>query len=210
MTPTIQSLLNHLLFQSGTVQDLGLFHGKTGIAMALYLYARQTADTLVEDCAWELLSSVYDGIHSDMPLGLERGLAGIGYGVTLLCREGILEGDLNSILSEVDAKIMERDPRRVTDFSVRTGVRGLQLYLDLRQQTQGTLESFDPQYLVELRQRIAGTDTTPFRPLELMDILHKPSFPMEDYAGKPTGIDAGSGWYLLDSVNPSVSGHERN
>lgn len=63
MTPTIQSLLNHLLFQSGSVHDLGLFHGKTGIAMALYLYARQTADALVEDCAWELLNDYsYDGV----------------------------------------------------------------------------------------------------------------------------------------------------
>ena len=68
------------------MQELGLFHGKMGVVVALYLYADAYGDEVMREYAWELFQQVYDGVHTDMPVGLERGLAGIGYGTTLLCK----------------------------------------------------------------------------------------------------------------------------
>ena len=36
---------------------------------------------------------IYDGIYSNMPIGLEYGLAGIGYGTTILYKRGLVDCD---------------------------------------------------------------------------------------------------------------------
>ena len=121
MKKDIDKIADYLLLRSADMQDVGFFHGKTGVVAALYLYADAGGDDVLRDFAWELFQQVYDGVHTEMPLGLERGLAGIGYATAWLCRRGLLEGSLNDTLADIDAKIMEHDPRRLTDMSVRTG-----------------------------------------------------------------------------------------
>ena len=86
-------------------------------------YAKRYSDSYIEEYAWDLLQQVYDGVYADMPIGLEFGLAGIGYATALLYEKGWIECDLNGVLSDIDSKIMERDPRRITDFSARTGAK---------------------------------------------------------------------------------------
>lgn len=123
MKKEMDKIADYLLLRSSYMQELGLFHGKMGVVVALYLYADAYGDEVMREYAWELFQQVYDGVHTDMPVGLERGLAGIGYGTTLLCKRGLVECSLNDILEDIDRKIMERDPRRLTDMSVRTGGR---------------------------------------------------------------------------------------
>ena len=142
MKKEMDKIADYLLLRSSYMQELGLFHGKMGVVVALYLYADAYGDEVMREYAWELFQQVYDGVHTDMPVGLERGLAGIGYGTTLLCKRGLVECSLNDILEDIDRKIMERDPRRLTDMSVRSGVRGLMLYLDLRQSVEA-VATFD-------------------------------------------------------------------
>ena len=134
-----------------------------------------------------------------MPIGLENGLTGTGYGTSLLCKLGLVECDLNAVLEDVDTKIMERDPRRISDFSVRSGVGGLLLYLALRQSTGEPLLTFDNQYLTELESATAGR--LKLNPnTSLLDLLNKPSFGVDDYIEKPVGIDGGSAYYILNDI----------
>ena len=104
----MDKIADYLLLRSSYMQELGLFHGKMGVVVALYLYADAYGDEVMREYAWELFQQVYDGVHTDMPVGLERGLAGIGYGTTLLCKRGLVECSLNDILEDIDRKIMER------------------------------------------------------------------------------------------------------
>lgn len=188
MNTEIRKITDYLLLKSSYMQDIGLFHGKMGIVVALYAYADRYHDKLMEEYAWDLFQQVYDGVHVDMPIGLECGLAGIGYGTTLLRERGWVECDLNVILADIDAKIMECDPRRMTDFSVRSGAGGLLLYLALRRRVDGSLLTFDDQYLAELQSVTANKIV--FNPaIHIVDILNEPSFMISDYIEKPVGID---------------------
>lgn len=47
-----------------------------------------------------------------------------------LIKDGILSKDHYRVLKEIDRKIMERDLKRITDFSLRTGFEGISLYLN--------------------------------------------------------------------------------
>ncbi len=161
----------------------------------MYLYADAWHDNFMREYAWELFQQVYDGVHTDMPIGLERGLAGIGYGTTLLCKRGLVKCSLNDILADIDTKIMERDPRRLTDRSVHTGTRGLMMYLELRKSVEA-VTTFDNCYLRELQDMMAGYKM-PSEDLHIMNVLSEPAFAETDYLEKPLDIDGGSAYYIL-------------
>lgn len=199
MKKELRKIADYLLLNSQYMQNLGLFHGKMGIVVALYAYANKYDDKLLEEYAWDLFQQVYEGVHSNMPMGLEYGLTGIAYGTTLMCEQGWVECDLNDILADIDAKIMEYDPRRITDFSMRSGAGGLWLYLALRQKTSGSILTFDKQFLEELQSAMLDRET--IAPTTcLVEILNEPSFAIDDYIEKPIGIDAGSAFYILKHV----------
>lgn len=195
----LQKIADYLLLNSQYMRDIGLFHGKMGIVVALYAYANKYNDKLLEDYAWDLFQQVYDSVHSDLPIGLENGLIGIGYGTTLMCEQGWVKCDPNDILADIDAKIMEHDPRRITDFSVRTGAGGLCLYLALRQRVSGLLSTFDKQFLSELQSTMLNRETV-VPVSNIVEILNEPPFAIDNYIEKPIGIDAGSAFYILKHV----------
>lgn len=199
MSIELQKIVDYLILNSQYMRNIGLFHGKMGIVVALYAYAYKYNDKLLEDYAWDLFQQVYDSVHSDLPIGLEYGLIGIGYGTTMMCEQGWVKCDPNDILADIDAKIMEHDPRRITDFSVRTGAGGLCLYLALRQRTNGLLSTFDKQFLSELQSTMLNRET--IVPVSnIVEILNEPPFAIDDYIEKPIGIDAGSAFYILKHV----------
>lgn len=194
-----RKIIDYLLLKSLYTNEMGLFHGKMGIVLALYAYADRYHDKLLEEYAWELFQQVYDGVHVNIPIGLEYGLSGIGYGTALLCELGLVECDLDEILSDIDTKIMERDPRRITDFSVRSGAVGIYLYIAMRQRISGCILTFDSQYLTELQSAMKGKDVLS-PSTNIISLLNEPSFTVEKYIDKPIGIDGGSSYYILKDV----------
>ena len=199
MNERLRKIVDYLLISSPYMHDIGLFHGKMGVVIALYLYSAKYRDELISDYAWDLLQHIYDNINSNMPFGLEYGLAGIGYGTTILYKHGLVDCDLNSILVDVDSKIMEHDPRRIKDMSIRSGVEGLMQYIALRKSTGEPFETFDAQYLTEL-YTTASPIVSVYQDKSIMSILNAPTFSIEEYTEKPLGIDGGSAYYILKDV----------
>ena len=200
MDQKIKKIADYLLLRSSYIQEFGLFHGKMGVVVALYMYSSKYNDKLMEEYAWDLFQQVYDKVHIDMPVGLETGLAGIGYGTTLLYKYGLVSCDLNEILMDVDSKIMERDPRRMSDLSARTGLGGILQYIALRQIISEPLLTFDRQYLTELDNAVADNASlnTMCQLHEITDLLAKPQFNIDGYIEKPLGIDDGCAYYILN------------
>lgn len=196
MNEDLRKIVDYQLLYSPYMRDIGLFHGKMGVVIALYMYSTKYHDELISEYAWDLFQQIYDGIYSNMSIGLEDGLAGIGYGTTILYKRGLVDCDLNSILVDVDSKIMEHDPRRMKDQSIRSGVRGLIQYINLRKSTGESLDTFDAQFLSEL-YAIAAPVISNYKETGLMSILNVPPFSIEEYSEKPLGIDGGSSYYII-------------
>lgn len=151
---TIRRMVEHLILNSSFTSDLGLFHGKMGTVIFFAHYARWTGNALYEDFADELLGEIYEDIHTDTPINLESGLCGIGWGIEYLVQNGFMEGDTDEILEDIDRRIMERDPRRMTDLSFRTGLGGILFYATARltasRESDG--QPFDSLYLNDLKE----------------------------------------------------------
>lgn len=194
----LDRLKNHLTLKCLELQDISLYHGKTGVALALYLHAHQRQDETLEEYAWDLLQTVHEGVNECLPYGMEWGLAGIGSGITLLKKKEVLDCDLNAVLADIDAKIMEHDPRRLDDYSFRNGALGLYSYVRLRFSTERHVTSFDSAYLAELQNLLQKNfQSSPVPPLDFSADLQIPQWSKDDFLDKPLGLDGGIAYHLF-------------
>lgn len=198
-----QKISNHLMLKSVDLCDIGLYHGKMGLVLALYLYSLQESLEYIGEFAWELLQDVYAGVNEALPVGMEYGLSGIGYGVSLLKKYGVFDNDLDDVLHSIDEKIMVYDPCRIKDYSYRSGALGVYSYIRLRMDIEGKANSLDSQYLKELQQTLTKapnfSNGIPYK--MLWQDLQVPRWNTEDFQGKPIGIDGGLAYYLINTLD---------
>ena len=98
----LRRIANHLILHSIDIEDIGLFHGKMGVVLFFAHYARYTDQAIYDDFAGELLEEISENIPETLPINLETGLCGIGWGIEYLIQNGFMEGDSNEILAGID------------------------------------------------------------------------------------------------------------
>lgn len=203
----LQALAEHLSFCCGYLPTINLYEGKIGALLALALHAKSVGDTIYEEQVIWLFERIVDEIDCRLGIGIEDGLAGVGYGMTLLFQLGAVAGDLDDALAEIDERIMEFDPRRIKDLSFRHGLRGVMAYVRLRQSINPAMHTFDISFLQELEQRCSEIDggVPDIRPDGLLAHLDRPSFEMADFSGKSLGLSGGLSYYLLRAHNALLS-----
>ena len=148
--------LVYLTINSSFLNDLGLFHGRMGIVLFFSHYARITQNKYYEDFANYLLEDIYEDIHQDLPINIENGLCGIGWGIEYLIQQGFMEGDTDEILADIDHKVMEIDPQNLSDLSFRRGLKGIAFYViaRLNAKRQTLTLPFDNAYLISLQKAL--------------------------------------------------------
>ena len=163
LTPsTYEQALTYLTINSSFTGDLGLFHGRMGIILFFAHYARATQSKHYEDFAGYLLDELYEEIHNDLPVNLENGLCGIGWGIEYLVQQGVMEGDTDEILADIDRKVMELDPLRMTNLSFWRGLAGIAFYVIARLNANRATSAlpFDDAYLTSLQQALERAEFT--------------------------------------------------
>jgi lantibiotic modifying enzyme len=86
----LQQIADMLLLNGTLTECPGLIHGKMGIAIFFFHYAKFTGNELFADYAMDVISELLDQIHVNSPADYERGLAGIGVGFDYLVQHGFL------------------------------------------------------------------------------------------------------------------------
>lgn len=122
----------YILLNASFTTDIGLFRGKMGVAIFFAQYARITKELIWDDYAGILIDEVYSELHSFLPVNFEDGYCGIGFGIEFLVQNGYMEGDTSEILGDIDICVMERDPERIKDYTLGTGLAGILLYAYMR------------------------------------------------------------------------------
>lgn len=146
-------ILHILLLNSKFLSDFGLFAGKTGLAITFAHLYKQTLTSIYDDCMGELLDDIMGKTYKGLGTDFASGFAGIGWGLEYLLQNGFAEGKGVDVCGELDSKIMERDPRRITDLSLETGMEGLLHYVLAHLHgaiSKGDLLPFDETYLGDL------------------------------------------------------------
>ncbi len=143
----LQQIANHLIINSSFLTDLSLYHGKMGIVLFFYSYARYTGNTVYEEFAGELLDEIFEEIHDRIGVDFENGLSGIGWGILYLLQNEYIDGNPDDILEDIDCKIMEVNLLKVRDCSLERGVAGLSAYVSYRFSLQEKVSSFDTDFI---------------------------------------------------------------
>lgn len=155
-TKEYQQALSYLIINSAFLENTGLFHGKMGIVLFFFHYAHITQSKHYTDFASYLLDNIYEEIHVDLPINLENGLCGIGWGIEYLVQQGFMDGDTDEILADIDSKVMEINPLYMSDLSFRHGLAGIVFYVTARLNAQRHHSKlpFNDMYLDLLRKAI--------------------------------------------------------
>jgi len=121
-------IANHLTLNASGLSDLGLYHGKAGVAIFLTHYSVYSGEKLYDEAATNILSEIAEEINADIPEHLEWGLVGIGWVVEHLVQNGFCYTDTNKALYDIDHKIMEKNLRQMSDISLTRGLTGIVQY----------------------------------------------------------------------------------
>ena len=123
------SQIADILLLNGTLTySPGLVHGKMGIAVFFFHYAKYTGNILFSDYAIDLIREMQNQLHTNTPADYENGIAGIGVGIDYLNRNEFLIIE-DGIYEDFDAKMYRAvmyDPW--LDFSLYDGLTGYGRY----------------------------------------------------------------------------------
>lgn len=191
---SLNRITNRLLLNAVFLDKPGLLYGKMGVVLYFAHLARFTGEGLYNAYACELIESIYKEVHISLPIDFSTGLCGIAWGLHHLLQEGFMEGSVNDVLLDVDAKIMERDLWRVTDLSVETGLAGMGYYIEDRVKGCSRADyplPFDKDYLAAwdaVAHKVA--DSLTISPLDY--ILSREAPTAEKMTEWPLGLSCGA------------------
>lgn len=147
---SLVEIVDHLIIHSSTQDELGIYHGKSGIALFFYHYARYTHNHLYEEFAGDLMDEIFEEINDGLSIDFENGYSGIGWAIQYLLFHKFIEGDANEILQEIDTKIMAYDIHRINNYSFNNGLEGILTYVWSRFSCNDIVTTFDKRYINEI------------------------------------------------------------
>lgn len=98
----MQQLADDYLKKSSSIQEPGLFNGKTGAAIILFKYAQISGIEKYAERANHLIGDVFEIVLNRLPINFENGLTGIGWGILYLRQNGFLTAGADYLLDEID------------------------------------------------------------------------------------------------------------
>lgn len=124
----LQQIADMLLLNGTLTECPGLVHGKMGIAVFFFHYAKYTSNDLFADYAMDVIGEMLEQIHINSPADYEKGLAGIGVGFDYLIQNDFLITD-DDICEDFDSRMYRAvmyDP--FSNFSLYDGLIGFGRY----------------------------------------------------------------------------------
>lgn len=123
-------ITNCLLLNASFIDNIGLMHGKMGIAIFFFHEARNTNSKIYQEYAEELIDEVYEAISTSTSIDFENGLAGIGWGIEYLVQNGFLDADTDEVLEEFDNSLFQQLIYQTpTQLGLLNGLLGIGFYL---------------------------------------------------------------------------------
>ena len=95
---TIPKIANFLLRYSSSVNSTGLYNGKAGLSLSLFIASEYLHDEQLEDAADNMLKESL--ILKNNDISFENGWAGIGYALLYLIENKYIEADFDELLGE--------------------------------------------------------------------------------------------------------------
>lgn len=104
-----------------------------------------------------MIDEIYTEINVNTPLNFKDGLCGIAWGIGYLIQNGFIEANPDEVLEDLDKRIMEWDVRRISDYSLETGLSGIACYVISRMENKKREHTIvRPDYICDLIEALKG------------------------------------------------------
>jgi len=191
MERTLKNISDFLLQHSNIVSNPGLLHGKMGLAVFFFNYARCTGNIFYEEQAITLIYQIQELILQQQNINYADGLTGIGVGIEYLSQIGLLDIDTNEILEDFDGRIRQEIMYgQKINNTLFNGFCGLGQYLLYRLNC--------PQKRTDEFRLLANQELMVF----FVNIMENGDFPQ--YSDLPDVLSFLCKLYLLDICNPKI------
>jgi glycosyltransferase involved in cell wall biosynthesis len=150
----LKRIAYHVIMHSCSLSDIGLFNGKMACVLFLFHYSRYSKNVVIEEFAELLLDDICAELTTFLSIDMESGYCGIAWGLNYLIRQGFIEGDSNEVLEDIDKKIMERDPKWISDWTFDRGLTGILVYISTRLINSNGENFFDHEYMNRLLVKV--------------------------------------------------------
>jgi len=201
----IQELIKirrHLILLSSSIDNLGLMNGKMGISIFFYHYYRFSKKKIYKKYADELVTEIYDEIDLKYPTNFSDGLAGIAWGIEYLIRNKFVVADSDELLGDLDRQIVKIDVRKISDYSLETGLIGLSYYVIARYVSKKRISPvISMQYVFELLQSLIKSKD---EGLEIKNLIFQLQCIIK---GKDLTINPD--FFLLELINKNKAGSKK-
>lgn len=101
----LQELIDYILLNTYKVKSNGLYNGKAGLSLSLFVASDYLQDERLEDKAFDLLQKSL--ITKSKDFSFENGWSGIGYALLYLIENKLLEADFDEIFGEQHEEIIK-------------------------------------------------------------------------------------------------------
>ena len=118
-----------VLLNCNQLTSCGLWYGRMGCILFLAQYDHTQNNSYYEELIGELIDELYLKIDDDLSIDFANGLCGMAYGIAWLLNNDLMDGDIHDILEDIDNRIIERNPLRITNYSLGTGLAGILYYV---------------------------------------------------------------------------------
>lgn len=185
----LMPVVHRLILETSSLNNIGLYDGKIGIAIFFAHFSRFTHKEIYRDFACALIEEVSADLYNGYSYNMEFGLCGIGFGIEYLIQNNLLEADSDEILADMDASIMLVDLDRITDYSLEKGIMGILTYVYVRLNTvkrdKEKKRPFDSAYLNKIIRILSYVKKTNPDPL-IHKFLHELNGLIEENRRIPT------------------------
>lgn len=128
---TLLEKVNKFLSLNPIPMHDGIENGKMAWVLYFCVYAATMEKEKYDDKASELFFQIEKNLMNDAIVNFQHGICGIGWAIMFLNTNGYLN-DVEDILQRIDRMVMERDLRRISDYSFNTGFGGILAYVSQR------------------------------------------------------------------------------
>ena len=137
------SYIDNLIEKAEKSSDLGLWYGKTGVAVTLFCMEQLIQNKKYKETAIKLIDTVCDNISSsELNPDFANGLSGIGCGFEYIISNKFVEGNSDKILSDIDFVLLSIINRRTLDkIRLEDGICGIGYYLYNRLKNKNSNEN---------------------------------------------------------------------
>lgn len=127
---SLETSIINLLLASYKTKCKGLFYGKMGSAIVLFYLQKTKSNYNFYLAANDLLEKSLVGLYENSDLSLQRGLAGICWGIEFLHMSQVIKCNPDYVCRDIISRIHTIDPKQIAEYSLDSFV-GLLYYLDI-------------------------------------------------------------------------------